>query len=76
MAFDAESPPKLTGKTIAIDKGLYFFRLGDIFKSVTVEHPDFRIRTLGHGNFYVDSRNPQEIKIFSVSALLLADLLS
>lgn len=76
VAYDAESPPKNLAKTVSIGKGLYFFRLGDIFKDVVVEHPDFRIRTLGRGNFYVDTRNPQELKIFSVSALLTADLLN
>lgn len=68
--------PKLQGKTVTIGKGLYFFRLGDIFQNVVVEHSDFRIKTLGRGNFYLDTRDPKNLKTFSVSALLMVDLLS
>lgn len=68
--------PKVSGKKISIGKGLYFFSLGDIFQDFSVEHPDFRIATLGRGNFYVDSRNPASVKMFSITALLAVDLLS
>ncbi len=68
--------PEIVGQTVSIGDGLYFFRFGDIFQSFSVEHPDFRIKTLGHGNFYVDTRNSKSPKIFSVSALLTVDLLS
>lgn len=59
-----------------IGKGAYFFSFGDIFQDISVENADFKIRTLGRGNFYVDSRNPASVKIFSVSALLTVDLVS
>lgn len=68
--------PKISGNSVSIGKGLYFFRLGDIFRDISVEHSDFRIRTIGRGNFYLDTRDPVMIKMFSVSALLAADLLS
>lgn len=66
----------MKGKSLTIGKGAYFFSFGDIFQDVSVENSDFKIRTLGRGNFYVDSRNPASVKIFSVSALLTVDLLS
>ena len=76
MSFVSGDAPVLRGKTVTVGKGVYFFRLGDIFQNLSVEHPDFRIKTLGHGNFYVDARDAKNIKIFSVSALLTVDLLS
>ncbi|MDQ1343850.1 MAG: hypothetical protein QG650_570 [Patescibacteria group bacterium] len=75
VAYSGSPAPKLVEKSVSIGKGLYFFRLGDVFQDIAVEHADFRIKTLSRGNFYVDSRNPELLKIFSVSALLTIDLL-
>ncbi len=76
VSYEQGDVPKSMGKSVVIGKGLYFFSLGDIFQDVTVENPDFKIKTLGRGNFYVDSRNPASVKFFSVSALLTVDLVS
>lgn len=76
VSYSLGDVPKLKGKSLTIGKGAYFFSFGDIFQDVSIENSDFKIRTLGRGNFYVDSRNPASVKIFSVSALLTVDLLS
>lgn len=76
ISFLGEDAPKISGLTVSIGRGLYFFRFGDIFQNLSVEHGDFRIKVLGHGNFYVDTRDPKFPKIFSVSAFLTVDLLS
>lgn len=76
VSYSSGDVPRFAGKSVAIGKGLYFFRLGDVFEDVSVEHPNFRLQTLSRGNFYLDTRDPSAIKMFSVSALLTAELLA
>lgn len=76
VSYSSGDVPRFSGKSVTIGKGLYFFRLGDVFEDVSVEHPDFRLGTLSRGNFYLDTRDPASIRMFSVSALLTAELLT
>ncbi len=79
VSYLGKTPPAITGtssgKTIRIGRGIYFFHLSDIFDRYSVTHESFRISQIGRGAFYVDTTNPEEIRIFSVSALLSQELL-
>ncbi len=80
VLYDRNSPDPIitqntTKTTVQIGKGLYLFSTNDLFQTYEITSDTFSIKHAAKGVFFVDSR-ADEIRIYSLSALLDVDLLT